>query len=164
MLQTDIETTLAPPPEPARPDWDLIKADFEAGALSVREIARRAGISHTAVLKRAGAESWKPGFQPAVETKLETAMETKPSIGADAVERIIEAVKANKAADDDDFEWGFDNPDVLLWDRPSIALYRNQVGQIIIREESRTGEDDHCIRLDPRDITALVKRLQELTR
>jgi hypothetical protein len=164
MLQTDIETALAPTPEPAGPDWDMIRADFEAGALSVREIARRAGISHTGILKRANAEGWKPGFQPPVETKLETAVETKPPLTEAAVDRIIEAIKADKTADDDEFNWDVDNHDVLLWDRPAIAVYLNRMSQIVIREESRNGDDDAYIRIDRRDVPVLVQRLQELAR
>ena len=148
MLQMDIETALAPPPEPAGPDWAKVKIDFEAGAASVREIARRAGVSHTAVLKRANAEAWKaaapsalPGFQSQVETKLET----KP---------------------DDDFDWNdLNNDEVLVWDRPALAIYRCATGQILLRAEARDPRDeDACIRLDPRDVPALIRRLQEIAR
>ena len=42
-----------------RPDWRLIRAAFEGGSVSDRALARQHGLSHTAIQKRAKAESWK---------------------------------------------------------------------------------------------------------
>lgn len=44
-------------------NWDQIKIDFEAGAIAVREIARREGISDTAIHKRAKSEDWDAGLR-----------------------------------------------------------------------------------------------------
>lgn len=41
------------------PDWERIEAEYRAGSLSVREIARQAGVSDTAIRKRARAEGWE---------------------------------------------------------------------------------------------------------
>lgn len=41
------------------PDWAAIRAAYEGdGSLSVRAIAKKFGLSHTAIHKRAAAESW----------------------------------------------------------------------------------------------------------
>ena len=37
-------------------DWEAVEGMYRAGLLSVREIARSQGISHTAIQKRAKAD------------------------------------------------------------------------------------------------------------
>jgi hypothetical protein len=152
----------------AKPNWTAIRTDFEAGTVSTREIARREGVSDTAIHKRAKSEGWNtglrkpenPSLQPA-QTEVQTTVQT--TLDAAGVDRIIDAIKTATGDDDADrFKWNTDNPDVLVWDRPSIAVYTNPFGQVIIRAESNTDEDDPCIRLDRRDIPALIRRLQEL--
>lgn len=44
--------------KPAGTDWERIEADFRAGLLSTREIASAAGVSHTAINKRAKRDGW----------------------------------------------------------------------------------------------------------
>jgi hypothetical protein len=44
--------------KPAGPDWALIKQHWDAGILSIREIARQAGITHRAVSKHAELHEW----------------------------------------------------------------------------------------------------------
>lgn len=39
------------------PDWEKVEAEYRAGALSVRQIAKLNGVSHTAIQKRAKAAS-----------------------------------------------------------------------------------------------------------
>lgn len=39
-------------------DWEVIERDYRAGVKSVRQIAKEQGVSHTAIQKRADAESW----------------------------------------------------------------------------------------------------------
>lgn len=39
-------------------DWEAIEREYRANQLSVSEIARQYGISHTAINKRAKAETW----------------------------------------------------------------------------------------------------------
>lgn len=43
----------------AKPDWEAIERAFRAGALSIRTIADRHGISDTAIRKRAKALGWE---------------------------------------------------------------------------------------------------------
>lgn len=45
-------------------DWDGIERDYRAGVMSVREIAKWYGVSHTAINKRAKAEGWVREAQP----------------------------------------------------------------------------------------------------
>jgi thioredoxin-like negative regulator of GroEL len=45
-------------------DWQGIETDYRAGAMSVRDIARWYGVSHTAINKRAKADNWTRATQP----------------------------------------------------------------------------------------------------
>ena len=40
------------------PDWLKVRAEYEAGGTSIRAIAKRNGVSHPAIIKRAKAEGW----------------------------------------------------------------------------------------------------------
>jgi hypothetical protein len=150
------------------PDWARIKTDFAAGALSVREIARREGVSDTAIHKRATSEGWDPGLRQPVNPclpGLQTEPQTKPTDAAE-IGRTVERALASTAhpLPADDFEWSACNPDVLVWDRPSLAVYLNPMQQIVIRAEANGDDDDAFIRLDRRDVPMLIRRLEELGR
>jgi hypothetical protein len=144
------------------PDWAQIKIDFEAGAVSTREIARRHGISDTAVHKRARAENWRGLHPPQTESAnhdalpLQTELQTKPDVTI--------MIGGNVVAElDDPFKWSPDNVDVLVRGTPALAIYMNPWGQIVLRQESESGpDDDPFVRIDRRDVPALVKRLREL--
>lgn len=45
-------------------DWAGIERDFRAGVMSVREIAKWYGVSHTAINKKAKAEGWEREQRP----------------------------------------------------------------------------------------------------
>lgn len=55
--------------EKSAPDWGRIEAEYRAGVLSVREIAASQGISHTAIQKRAKAESWERDLGAKIRAK-----------------------------------------------------------------------------------------------
>jgi uncharacterized protein YjcR len=52
------------------PNWPQIKTDYEAGTIPVRQIAALAGVSDTAIHKRAKSEGWDADV-PALIRKLE---------------------------------------------------------------------------------------------
>lgn len=45
-------------------DWKGIRSDYEAGVMTVREIARWYGVSDTAIHKKAKSEEWKRKEKP----------------------------------------------------------------------------------------------------
>lgn len=45
-------------------DWAGIERDYRAGVMSVREIAKWYGVSHTAINKKAKAEGWERSQKP----------------------------------------------------------------------------------------------------
>lgn len=50
-------------------DWERVENDYRAGLLSVREIASHAGVSHTAIQKRAKAEGWERDLSAKIKAK-----------------------------------------------------------------------------------------------
>ena len=55
----------------AAPDWERIEADYRAGILSTREIASAAGVSHTAINKRAKKDGWVRDLKARIQAKAE---------------------------------------------------------------------------------------------
>jgi hypothetical protein len=110
-------------PEASGPNWPQVKADYEAGAIPIRQIATREGVSDTAIHKpraegwsgslRASANPTLPGLQTDVQTTLIPAAE-------EIVQRIERAyATAANPVPKDDFEWKPDNDAVLLAGRPA---------------------------------------------
>lgn len=55
--------------EKTAPDWERIEVDYRAGILSVREIAKRQGVSHVAIQKRAEREGWERDLSGKIRAK-----------------------------------------------------------------------------------------------
>jgi hypothetical protein len=128
-------------------DWARIRDEYEAGGASARELGRKYGVSHAAINKRVKAERWvrvsSAGFQPPVETKVET----------------------KAADDDDDFAWEPENAAVICPAMRSIAVYTNAWGQAVLPQERADyydHDEDQYVFIDKRDIPALVAKLKEI--
>lgn len=50
-------------------NWDRIKADYEAGIIPVRQIARREGVSDTAIHKRVKLAGWNSAIRNGARRK-----------------------------------------------------------------------------------------------
>ncbi len=76
-----------------RTDWEAIEREYRAGQLSVREIARKVGLTEGAIRKRAKAEGWErvlaDKVRRAVREKLVRADGTQAQRTSDA--DVIEA-------------------------------------------------------------------------
>lgn len=57
-------------------DWERIEAEYRAGQLSIREIAKSHTISHVAVMKRAKRDGWERNLAAAVREKVTTRLVT----------------------------------------------------------------------------------------
>jgi hypothetical protein len=154
------------------PNWGQIKTDYEAGAVPVRQIAAREGISDTAIHKKAKSEGWDAGLRKPDEPALpglQTGAQTKAQTSPAEVDRIVAAVEracatAAHPEPEDGFKWEPENDAVVLTHRPAIAVYVNPWNQIVIRKQATEYEDeDPCIWLDRRDVQALIKRLEALS-
>ena len=57
-------------------DWEAVEREYRAGQLSIREIGRLHGVSHTAIAKRARKEGWSQNLAARVRKE-----EPSPSRG-----------------------------------------------------------------------------------
>jgi hypothetical protein len=92
------------PGEP-KPDWEAINRDYRAGLLSVREVAKVHGVSHTAIQKRVKKypNQWKRDLtkqvQAAVSRKLvadEVATASDDEIVEEAAEKSLQIIRAHR--------------------------------------------------------------------
>lgn len=70
-METSADTTTHITPVERVLDWEAIERDYRAGLLSTREIAGQHSISHTAINKRAKAESWDRDLSIKIKAKAE---------------------------------------------------------------------------------------------
>jgi hypothetical protein len=143
----------APENQPSDPapaiDWPAIRAAVEDGSLSIREIARRHGVSDTAVRKRAKLEGWQ-GSQSSSQKAEAPAANPPPPPPRTAAQ-----------TDDLKFRWDRDTECVVTSIQLAIAVYRNPNDRIVIRQERDWNEDqDTFVLVAPEHVPALIRRLQ----
>lgn len=87
-------------------DWEAIEREFRAGQLSVREIGKLYGVSHTAIQKRAKAHEWVQNLtervKEAVATKLvasevATATNAKQAV-EEAAARVVQVIREHRTS------------------------------------------------------------------
>jgi hypothetical protein len=55
-----------------KPDWEMIEQSYRTGLMSVREMAALAGVSHTAIQKRAKSQGWERDISAKVAAKADS--------------------------------------------------------------------------------------------
>ncbi|MBC3948342.1 hypothetical protein [Pseudomonas folii] len=81
-----------------QPDWEAIERAYRAGLLSVREIAASCGVSHTAIQKRAKANSWERDLKAKIKAKADSLVakrEVATQVASKAVETEREIIELN---------------------------------------------------------------------
>lgn len=74
-------------------DWEAIEGEYRAGQFSVSEIARRHGLSHTAINKRAKKEGWSRDLSPIVKKVVSARLVSDGVSAATAQEAIAKAAE-----------------------------------------------------------------------
>ncbi|WP_145532058.1 hypothetical protein [Yersinia kristensenii] len=72
-----------------KPDWEKIEAEYRAGLFSVREIATRQSISHTAINKRAKAEGWERDLNAKIKAKADAIVSKREVSKQVSTEKVI---------------------------------------------------------------------------
>lgn len=107
-------------------DWERIESEYRAGQLSVREIAKIGGISHTAIQKRAKAGGWVQDLTARV----------KAAVANKLVANEV-ATPASKAADREAVEaFATRAADVVFSHRKEISRYRAIASDLAAELES----------------------------
>lgn len=57
-------------------DWESIEREYRVGQLSIKEIGRRFGITHSAIVKRAKKDGWLRNLSGAVKTEIQNRLLT----------------------------------------------------------------------------------------
>ncbi|MCD5970761.1 hypothetical protein [Pseudomonas quasicaspiana] len=81
-----------------QPDWEAIERAYRAGLLSVREIAASCGVSHTAIQKRAKANSWERDLKAKIKAKADSLVakrEVATQVASKSVETEREIIEVN---------------------------------------------------------------------
>lgn len=81
-----------------QPDWEAIERAYRAGLLSVREIAASCGVSHTAIQKRAKANSWERDLKAKIKAKADSLVakrEVATQVASKSVETEREIIELN---------------------------------------------------------------------
>lgn len=87
-------------------DWEAILIDYRAGVLSIREVAKKHGVSHVSIMKKAKKKSWTRDLtekvKQAVTRKLVTSSVTTSHASDDeiveqAAEQGVVVVKLHRA-------------------------------------------------------------------
>jgi hypothetical protein len=86
--------------EKKAPDWERIEHDYRAGILSLREIAKDAGITEGAVRKRAKRDGWERDLAAKIQAKADALVRKAEVRGqyAAATERDIIEANAERIA------------------------------------------------------------------
>lgn len=75
-------------PKQAKPDWEAIEREYRAGQLSVAEIGRQHGISHTAINKRAKRDGWTRDLASKVRREVSARLVSEEVSNANAKEAV----------------------------------------------------------------------------
>ena len=84
-------------------DWEAIEREYRAGQLSVSEIGRQHGVSHTAINKKAKANAWTRNLAARVKEAVSAALVSDGVSNANARQavetaaaRVVEVVRSHR--------------------------------------------------------------------
>ena len=112
--------------ERGKTDWEAIERDYRSGQLSVRQIALLHGVSHTAVNKKAKAESWTQNLAERVKEEVSSRL-VASEVSAGNAREAIDAAAARAV-------------EVIRSHRRDISTGRSLVEQLMA--ELREGTDN----------------------
>ncbi|MDN7558212.1 hypothetical protein [Burkholderia orbicola] len=124
--------------EPAeKPDWERIEAEYRAGVLSLREIAKlHPGVSHVSIKRRADKEGWTRDLAEKIQAKAEdlvTKQAVTPDVTAKRAVTEREVIDANAAR----------IAQVRSEHRVDISRARALAMTLLAEVEAETGSLDH---------------------
>ena len=79
-------------------DWEAIRREYRAGQLSVREIGRQHGVTHSAIAKRAKVEKWQRDLTTQVRQEIRARVQQDDQAGVATDAEIIDQAAARGVA------------------------------------------------------------------
>lgn len=121
----------------ASPDWEAIESAYRAGSLSIRAIAEKHGVSHTAINNRAGKEGWQRDLTQKVRAATQAKVSSKVSRDSFQNEVETEAQIVDQASDE--------AAAVVLAHREGLAAWRGITNKLRdFLEDAEITEDNHA--------------------
>ncbi len=122
--------------EKVQPDWERIEADYRAGTLSLREIAKlHPGTDHVAISRRAKKHGWVQDLSAKIEAKaqqLVTQQVVTPDVTGQRLVTEKQVIESNAKA----------LADVRIGHRADIARARTLALSLLGELEALTGQQD----------------------
>lgn len=116
------------PAEKKPTDWEAIEREYRAGQLSVSEIGRQHGVSHTAINKKAKAQGWTRNLAARVREEVSAKLVSDGVSAANARETV--ALAAARAVD------------VVRSHRKDIARSRDVAARLLEELDMATAHRD----------------------
>lgn len=127
-------------------DWEAIEREYRAGQLSVSEIGRQHGVSHTAINKKAKAQGWTRNLAERVREEVSARLVSDGVSAANARETVqaaaargVEVVRQHRQ----DISAGRSMVALLLGQLHDAATSRDAIEEAIYDE---TRDDDNAQR------------------
>jgi len=121
----------------ATPDWEAIESAYRAGSLSIRAIAERHGVSHTAINNRAAKEGWQRDLTQKVRAATQAKVSSK--VSRDGFQRDVEteAQIVDQASDE--------AASVVLAHREGLAAWRGITNKLRdFLNDAEITEENHA--------------------
>lgn len=128
-----------------QPDWEAIERAFRAGALSIRTIAERNGVSDTAIRKRAKAGGWERDLSEQVRKEVRNKLVrgevrenqcANPEVDAEIIEEAAEEGATVVRSHRRDIRKASNLADLLMDDLLTTIKRREEIEDAIIDETS----------------------------
>lgn len=113
-------------------DWEAIEREYRAGQLSVVEIARQNGVSHTAINKRAKRDGWARDLTDTVRREVKARLVSSPVSDAAARETKRETIDRAAAR----------GVEVVRQHRKDIGRGRELVGLLMLQLDEASANTD----------------------
>jgi hypothetical protein len=118
-------------------DWEAIEREFRAGQLSVSEVGRIYGVSHTAILKKAKKLGWTRNLAARVREEVsarlvsdEVSAETSRETIQAAAERVVQLVREHRR----DIREGRETVNALVIELREASRDRREIEEAINEE------------------------------
>ena len=130
-------------------DWEAIEREYRAGQLSVSEIARQHGISHTAIQKRAKAKAWTRNL----------AKQVRDEVTARLVADAVAATNAHETID----HAAARGVEVVRQHRQDIGRLRRIAARLGERLEAHVFQDAQDPTGDKESLADLLEKLSRVS-
>lgn len=131
-------------------DWEAVEREYRAGQLSLREIARAAGVTEGAIRKRAKKDEWERDLTEKIREAVRSELVRSEVRNSDPrTEKEMVSLAALRSVD------------VILSHRRDIARFRKIASDLLVAIEA-DDEKAPEERMSPKERAALLEQLSRI--